>query len=180
MSDHLRSATNQPTTPQPTHHPPSPKIGFSRAVALGFSNYANFQGRATRSEFWYWLLFGFLVSLVSGFLGNSAVLISALVLLIPGLAIAARRLHDVDRSGWWQFAPGLALSLTFAVPEAVTNVRPLLLGIGGALAITIFIWAVRAGQAGPNRYGPCRKETLHAQLHPQRVAVSTEGLATSG
>jgi uncharacterized membrane protein YhaH (DUF805 family) len=69
----------------------------------GFRNYANFQERATRSAFWYFQLVSFIVSIIltavsAGVLG----LLYSLAVLIPSLAIGARRLHDTNRSGWWQ------------------------------------------------------------------------------
>lgn len=69
----------------------------------GFRNYANFQGRATRSAFWYFQLVSFVLSIIltaisAGVLG----LLYSLAVLIPALALGARRLHDTNRSGWWQ------------------------------------------------------------------------------
>ena len=90
-------------------------IGFGKAVKLFFKNYAKFKGRATRAEFWYVVLFNFLVSLVPGILSGVATAIEsetllligsgisglyALATLIPGLALSVRRLHDTDHSGW--------------------------------------------------------------------------------
>lgn len=68
-----------------------------------FRNYANFEGRATRSAFWYFQLVSFIISIIltaisAGVLG----LIYSLAVLIPTLALGARRLHDTNRSGWWQ------------------------------------------------------------------------------
>ena len=72
--------------------------------------YATFSGRATRSEYWYVVLFGYLLALLIVLLGMmvdspeliiglSSVL--SLILLVPGLAVCIRRLHDTGRSGWW-------------------------------------------------------------------------------
>lgn len=89
----------------------SPK-GFADAVASGFRNYVTFSGRASRSEYWYWTLFVTLVTVAAGFLDaaigadpNGGGVFSALValgLLLPGVAMGTRRLHDIGRSGWWQ------------------------------------------------------------------------------
>jgi uncharacterized membrane protein YhaH (DUF805 family) len=67
---------------------------------LGFRNYVNFSGGATRSEFWYWVLF---VLLVGTLTQNTETLNSAFGLLtfVPRLAVCVRRLHDLDRTGWW-------------------------------------------------------------------------------
>lgn len=66
--------------------------------------YAQFNGRATRSEFWYFILVNFIVSLVLGWLGRIGQLVNyvfVLALFIPNIAIGIRRLHDTNKSGWW-------------------------------------------------------------------------------
>lgn len=72
-----------------------------------FKNYANFQGRATRQQYWMFILFYLIIyvvlSIVDGILGIPLLsAIFSLVLLVPSIAYAARRLHDTGRSGWWQ------------------------------------------------------------------------------
>ncbi|HYA04624.1 MAG TPA: DUF805 domain-containing protein [Xanthobacteraceae bacterium] len=88
---------------------------FIQAVALGFSNYVNFSGRAIRAEFWLWFLFAALGAIITNII-DAAVFVYhpgmsplnspfsnlfTLVALLPSLAVAIRRLHDVDRTGWW-------------------------------------------------------------------------------
>ncbi|MDJ0708672.1 MAG: DUF805 domain-containing protein [Leptolyngbyaceae cyanobacterium MO_188.B28] len=69
--------------------------------------YAVFGGRARRKEYWYFVLFNFIVALVLGVvdnvLGTNGLLgfVYMLGVFIPGLAVAIRRLHDTGRSGWW-------------------------------------------------------------------------------
>jgi len=114
-------------------------MNFGQAIASGFKKYVDFTGRAARSEFWYWTLFAFLASIVAAFIDGAAGLgdvspvqsIVGLVLLLPGLAVSARRLHDLDRTAWW-----LLLLLT---------------GIG---IILLIIWDCMRGTQGPNRFGP--------------------------
>ena len=68
----------------------------------GVKKYANFNGRASRSEFWWFYLFTILVWIV-GFVINPVVeLIFIIGLLLPYIAVTARRLHDINKSGWWQ------------------------------------------------------------------------------
>jgi uncharacterized membrane protein YhaH (DUF805 family) len=73
----------------------------------GLKNYANFTGRARRKEFWFYTLAFFIVaiivSIIDRILGTNPLLYIVLVLglLVPNLAIAVRRLHDIGRSGWW-------------------------------------------------------------------------------
>jgi uncharacterized membrane protein YhaH (DUF805 family) len=95
-------------------------VNFSQAVRSGFRKHATFEGRATRSEFWYWILF---VSVILGALAipvhrvgivanfnqffinvpsEVLYLVFALFLVIPTVAISTRRLHDLNMSGWWQ------------------------------------------------------------------------------
>lgn len=73
-----------------------------------FRKYADFKGRATRTAYWMYILFYFLIyiglAMVEGMLFGLPILsgIFALIMLIPSLAYGARRLHDMGRSGWWQ------------------------------------------------------------------------------
>ncbi len=75
-------------------------------------NYANFNGRSTRSDYWYVVLANFLIGLAIGIIGgvlNMAGLATAisgiysLAMIIPGIAVFVRRLHDINKSGWWFF-----------------------------------------------------------------------------
>jgi uncharacterized membrane protein YhaH (DUF805 family) len=85
-------------------------MSFSQAISSGFRNYVNFEDRASRSEFWYWVLFTFLLGLalgaVMGLLGasddamNVTSAILTLGLLLPGLGMSVRRVHDVGKTGW--------------------------------------------------------------------------------
>ncbi|WP_170479672.1 DUF805 domain-containing protein [Ruegeria arenilitoris] len=89
------------------------------AVQKVFSNYATFSGRASRSEYWWWFLALLIFMLILGVLdafviapllgfqagdenaGQPLSLLASLAVLLPNLAVGARRLHDTDRSGWW-------------------------------------------------------------------------------
>jgi uncharacterized membrane protein YhaH (DUF805 family) len=82
-------------------------MNFMEAVKSGLSNWSNFQGRSRRSAFWYWVLFavavGVAARLVDGILFGTGLiaLLAGLAMLVPGIAIAFRRLHDGGRSAWW-------------------------------------------------------------------------------
>jgi uncharacterized membrane protein YhaH (DUF805 family) len=87
-------------------------VSFQDAVKTCFSKYVDFNGRARRSEFWWWVLFtfvlGIVASIVDAILGtrNSSGSglfqgIANLAVLLPSLAVGARRLHDTGRSAWW-------------------------------------------------------------------------------
>lgn len=81
---------------------------FPQAVQRFFSKYADFNGRASRSEFWWVVLFGVGVSIIqellqrAGGAGLAISLLISLALLVPNFAIGSRRLHDIGKSGWWQ------------------------------------------------------------------------------
>lgn len=111
-------------------------MDFITAVKTGFGKFAMFQGRARRSEYWFFVLFLMLGNIVFSLLDAATGigvlgLIFALVTLIPGIAVTVRRLHDTDRSGWWY--------LLFFVPV-----------IG---AIVLIIWFCGKGTEGENRFG---------------------------
>jgi len=86
---------------------------FQDAVRICLTQkYADFSGRARRSEFWFFVLFSAIVRAVANVLdailhignartGGPVATVAALALLIPSLAVAVRRLHDTGRSGWW-------------------------------------------------------------------------------
>lgn len=115
---------------------------FSNAVTTCFRKYVTFSGRATRSEFWFFVLFNVIVSIVVGFLDSNLAgnvgyrspleSIHALVIFLPALAVQVRRLHDLDKSGFWY--------LIILVP---------LIG-----SIALFVWNITQGTLGDNRFGP--------------------------
>jgi uncharacterized membrane protein YhaH (DUF805 family) len=115
-------------------------MGFGEAVRSFWSNYANFKGRARRSEYWFISLFLFLTNLavaiidfvllgsdVDRFIANGGGGIVGLIwifaTIIPALSVLARRLHDTNRSGWWMligFVPlvGGIVLLVFTVTDS--------------------------------------------------------------
>ena len=103
-------------------------------------NYAVFQGRARRKEYWFFILFNLLISILLGIVDAAVALaagvpiiglVYALAVLLPALAVTVRRLHDTDRSGWW----------------VLISVVPL---IG---PIVLIVFAATEGTRGPNRFG---------------------------
>ena len=107
-----------------------------------FNKYATFSGRASRSEYWFFILFGILGGIVTLIIDVMILdysieseytpinLIFSLILIIPSIAVACRRLHDVNKSGWWQL-----IWLTI---------------IGGIL---LLIWYFKEGEKRKNRFG---------------------------
>lgn len=105
-----------------------------------FKQYATFSGRAQRSEYWFFILFYIIfyiaANIIDGFIMSNVVLfpvvsvIYSLVMFLPSLAVAVRRLHDTDRSGWW-----------------------ILLSIIPLINIILIIFLVLDSTPGDNRFG---------------------------
>ncbi len=88
------------------------KTSFVGAIKKGFRGYVVWNARSTRAEYWWWTLFAIIVAIVSsildsiifgGDLGGVTPLytLTTLALFLPGLSVWIRRLHDIDRTGWW-------------------------------------------------------------------------------
>jgi len=75
---------------------------FVESIKTCFSKYADFNGRASLSEFWWWVLFVFLASSAASIVSPTLSGLFSLGVLLPNIAAGARRLHDTDRSGWLQ------------------------------------------------------------------------------
>ena len=99
----------QPQYGQPQYGQPAPQgvlaspkhVGFMDAIKLFFQNYAKFDGRSTKSEYWWSVLFCFLIGLIP-----VVSYVAALAVFVPGLAICVRRLHDTGKS-WTYMLMGL-------------------------------------------------------------------------
>lgn len=79
----------------------SKTLTFSQAIRVCLAKYAEFQGRATRAEFWWFALFVTLVTGAATYLSESVAGIISIALLLPFLAVGARRLDDAGKSPWW-------------------------------------------------------------------------------
>ncbi len=77
-------------------------MNFVEAVKACLRKYADFKGRAGRPEFWWFMLFCMLVSVVTAVISQRISGVISLLLILPAIAATARRLHDIDKSGWWQ------------------------------------------------------------------------------
>jgi uncharacterized membrane protein YhaH (DUF805 family) len=112
-------------------------VDFPTAIKTCLRKYVEFNGRASRSEFWYFVLFQFLVYVAAAILGagmgenNVLYGLAALGLLLPALGAEVRRLHDIDRSGWW-----------------------VLLGLIPIVgSIVLIVWCCKKGSDEANRFG---------------------------
>ena len=122
-------------------------MSFLESIKSCFIKYADFKTRSSRSEFWWFALFQVVVNLVTTPIFALAV-ISSIILILPSLAVAARRLHDTNRSGWWQLLqlptlyiflqPGISNLAAFAIILPV---------------IPLIIWWVEKGTITENKYG---------------------------
>ena len=124
-------------------------MNMMTAVKTALAKYATFSGRATRPEYWWWILAMIILFTVLGLIDGAVIapllgfeafdpeaaqpvsFIASLGLLLPNLAVSARRLHDTDRSAWW-----LLLGLIPVI---------------GTLVLLVFY--VLRGTDGPNRFG---------------------------
>ena len=95
------------------------------------NKYAAFNGRARRSEYWFFSLFCAIINCVLGLIYDPLTWVWSIVVFIPSLAILIRRLHDINKSGW--------SALLFLIP--IVNI------------VLIFVWLCKAGTTGANQYG---------------------------
>jgi len=161
-------------------------------MLMPLKRYADFSGRSRRMEFWMWQVFKFLIIIAfyvllfavagtalmtagqnpSGIMavGGAALIIWLLMMifflaiLIPDIAVAVRRLHDTNRSGWWILAP-IAPYLLVILGGVMAASSPDAPGLGGILVILgmvgvfglglmLLVFYFLEGTRGPNQYGP--------------------------
>lgn len=77
-------------------------MSFTDSIKLCFNKFADFTGRAKRPEYWWFALFCFLGALLLEVAGSYISWAFSLATLVPSLAVGARRLHDMNKSGWMQ------------------------------------------------------------------------------
>lgn len=118
--------------PNPNYpHTTTSTVGFIDAIKVCFTKYADFNGRAPRAEFWWFMLFQFIVSCSIGLIPIVGWIVD-LALLIPTLSVSWRRLHDIGKGGGWWFLSFIPLIGT----------------------IILIIWYCTFGEPRPNRFGP--------------------------
>jgi len=114
-------------------------MSFAESIRTCLTKYVDFKGRASRSEYWWFVLFIFLAYVGVGVVGSVAkapalILVVPFALLLPQLAAGVRRLHDTGKSGWWY--------LISLIPY-----------VGG---IVVLVLLAQGSQASTNQYGPAQ------------------------
>lgn len=122
-------------------------MNMFQAVSACFSQYATFSGRARRAEYWWFFLFNLLIATILAAMSETVSGLFSLATLLPALAVSVRRLHDIDRSGWW-------LLLIF-----VPLIGP----------IVLLVWSLTKGATGPNRFG---EDPKLPQYHPNSLVAA--------
>ena len=137
---------------------------FTDAIATCFRKYADFNGRARRSEYWKFMLFTTIIEALSGVIFSTIIPLTVeigdaeislayiavyLIFILPKLAVSVRRLHDIGKSGW------------FYLISLIPVVGP----------IIFFIWSVKDSEARTNKYGqdPKEQEEFCAAMQLQHV-----------
>ena len=130
------------------------QVGFVESLSLFFKNYLNFSGRSGPSAYWWYLLWSLIFTILFALIDSLALDISAedlfslssafaLITLIPSISLSFRRLHDIDKSGWW-----LLISLT-------------IIGIP-----VLIYWAIKSGDRQENSYGADMEAGREASKEP--------------
>jgi len=139
--------------------PVLPTVGFGEAISRGFTSYFTFSGRASRPEYWWWVLFTALVAIIP---------VSILVTFIPSLAVTSRRLHDIGKSGWLQILP-----FAFIVVAFISFIVSAVSGIGNAggwiiaaiaSSVVLFVLLASKGDEGPNNSDPDPRQATSGEL----------------
>ncbi|MBF95796.1 MAG: Inner membrane protein YhaI [Alphaproteobacteria bacterium MarineAlpha9_Bin4] len=132
-------------------------MNFFQAINICFKKYTVLKGRANRAEYWYWRLFEFFLAYISFRLDNiffgentsgSFSLFIFFFTFLPGICVSVRRLHDVNKSGWWLLLPFLGMIFFFFTKN--TNMSIILSVIS---FLILLFWFLSPGTRGENRFG---------------------------
>ncbi len=98
-------------------------MSFTESIKTCFQKYVVFEGRASRSEYWYWQLFAYIVVFAVSFITASEAMgyLVNLALLLPSIAVAVRRMHDTGHSGWCAIIPFYNIYLCFISGDEGAN-----------------------------------------------------------
>ena len=147
-------------------------MNFQNAIKTCIKKkYANFSGRASKSEYWWFFLFCILAGVASQLLdvvvlGQSIWvnygpinIIVNLILIIPILSAGARRLHDTNKSGWWQLLGLIGLAISYYQKDMltkglITSSYFILSFLALGTYILLIVWLASKGEKKKNRFGP--------------------------
>ena len=121
-------------------------VSFPDAIRLGFQHYFDFRSRSTRAEYWWWVLFVILTQQALNVVNIRIGILFGLAVLIPGLALGTRRLHDINKSGWWL----LMWFGIFLIRFGIFLIAPV---------IVLIVWHTKPSDEGTNKYGPDPRQT---------------------
>ena len=129
--------------------------------------YATFEGRASRSEYWWYVLALFILGLVVGlatfplgfipYASNVVTIVFFLAVLIPSLAVTVRRLHDAGLNAWWLlgYAPAVIYNiLRFASDSDTSGIVLSVAAVSVICNIVLIVLMVLPSNEGDNKYGP--------------------------
>jgi len=150
-------------------------MNFSEAIKSVFRNYANFSGRARRSEYWFFTLFCMIVNsciqMIALFAPETVAIFISLAyglgFMLPSISVSVRRLHDVGKSGWYYFAPlftipifiVLAIIAAFQakasgdVPVGMISIIIIMFLLFIAYGIYMLVLYCKDSEFGANEYG---------------------------
>jgi uncharacterized membrane protein YhaH (DUF805 family) len=158
-------------------------MNFLDAIKSAFINWRNFSGRASRSEFWYYALFVFIVDKILRFLKLELIVsdtilsniifgaIIPILFLVPYCGVLIRRLHDIDKSTWWfllmpfMIAIGSIAGVSYSFGLQIGFIMTALVClIGFPIIIVAVIFLSKKGTNGPNRFGtdPLANEPINS------------------
>ena len=147
-------------------------MNFQNAIKTCIKKkYANFSGRASKSEYWWFFLFCILAGVASQLLdvvvlgqsiwvnyGTINIIVN-LILIIPILSVGARRLHDTNKSGWWQLLGLIGLAISYYQKDMltkglITSSYFILSFLTLGTYILLIVWLASKGEKKKNRFGP--------------------------
>tara|TARA_B100000579_G_C22453697_1_gene675508 strand:- start:56 stop:484 length:429 start_codon:yes stop_codon:yes gene_type:complete len=135
-------------------------MSFGESISTCFRKYAKFQGRASRSEYWYFVLFIFICYAIFAILAILAatyqifqiIPLFIIATILPSFAVTARRLHDVNKSGWLQLLP-----LPFSLMQTAFQSSDLAVIFFSVIALGLYIYLIflycKKGEQKDNDYG---------------------------
>mgnify|MGYP003209945444 CR=1 FL=1 len=149
---------------------------FAQAIKTCFNRYATFTGRATRSEYWWWILFCFLsiiaICIIAAFIGVATAgsrgvglfgfffllpfIIFCIVILVPSWAVLFRRLHDAGHPGYWILLYLVPYVISLFAALVGSQIMSMLFGfLSFAGSIVLLVFVLQPSQPYDNQFGPC-------------------------